>query len=202
LPVSPFAGFAQIDQGTGVSGRIGNNISLKRVTLNLIFYPLPYNATTNARPRPQEVKMWLLYDKESPTSIPQIGNDFIDLNNSSIALSGTLIDMMSSVNKERYIVKYSKVFKLGYSSYEGATSDSNNSQEFANNDFKLNQKFSKDITKYLVQNVKYNDTNADPTSRGLFILFESVNADNGPNENNLQVQNHVSMVVNTVYEDK
>lgn len=176
FPVSPFAGYCQIDQGTGAGNRIGNKIKLKKVKLGLIIYPLPYNVSTNPTPQPVEIRMWLLYDKENPLIVPSLDASFCQLGNSAQALTSQLNDMVAPVNTDRWRVMMSRTFKVGFANFEGS-GVSTAQPYFQNNDFKLNIKRTYDITDHLIKNVQYNDNSSDPMTRGLFAVFEAVNAD-------------------------
>lgn len=199
IPVSPYPAFLAIAQGTSEGSRIGNKIKIKRVSLKGVVFPKPYNATTNAIPQPQQIIMWLLYDKLNSTIIPTIGNDFLQLGSSSTGLFGELVDTWAPVNSDRWKVLTKRVFKIGYAENLG-TGTTPGSANFANNDFKLNQTFKIDCTKYLVKNVKYNDNNTAPTTRGLFWVFTTVAA-NGAVFGSTTVPAELQYSLDCSYED-
>lgn len=174
MPVTPYGASLAINQGVGDSARVGNKITISKLRFKGMIVPLGYNATTNAGPEPQFVKMWLFYDKENPATIPQPGSDFLQANGTASALTGTASDMFAQVNKDRWVVKYEKVFKLGFAQY-GGTGTSAAFQSFANNDFQLSHEFDIDILPMIPKNYIYDDNNAIPETRGLFCAFEVVN---------------------------
>lgn len=167
-----------IVQGTGQGGRIGNSIKTKRLMYRGTFTPLPYSATTNLLPCPAQVKMYIFYDRTDPTAIPSVATNFLQNGGSSRAFSNDLCDLLYPVNTDRYRVLTTRIFKLGYSAYQGDGIDTY-AQAFCNNDFKLNCNFSIDLTKYYPQRVKFDDNNGVPTTRGLFCLVVPFKANGG-----------------------
>lgn len=176
FPVSPSAGALTVFQGITAGTRIGNQIKIKSCVFKGIIFPKPWNAVTNPTPRPLEIKLWIFYDKTNPTAVPDPRNNFFQLGGATVAMQGVLVDNMSPVNTDTYRVLATKSWKVGYGAYEG-TGINANQQAYVNNDFKLNQKFSINLTKHLIQTVKYNDNNSVPTTRGLFAMFQASNAD-------------------------
>jgi len=172
IPLSPRASFIQVDQGTGNGGRIGNTITTKRVHFKGTLTPQPYDVTVNPFPCPVQVKLFIFYDKRDPTNIPTpaLNADFFQFNNSTQGFTNDLVDLWAPINNDCYRVLYSRCFKLGYSNNSG-TGISAGNQSHTNNDFHLNCNFSINITKYLIKNVKYNDNNSIPTTRGLYAMF-------------------------------
>lgn len=162
----------QIAQGTGYSQRIGNSISIRKATFKAVFVPRPYSAGTNPNPVPTVVKLVLFYNRGDNATTPVPRTDFFQFGNSSIDIKGELADIVSPFNTDKYRILATKTFKLGAAFYSGTTADipTNDAwQNYANNDFKLNQIVNWNITKYLVKNVRYNDNNLDPVTRGLWM---------------------------------
>lgn len=178
IPMSPFAAHIQIDQGTGNGGRVGNKIETKRLTFKGSLTTTGYDVTTNPNPQPLVIKMWFFYQKDDNAQITSPRLDMFDNGNASIAMSGLLGDTWRSYNTEKYAFVASREFKLGFADYSG-TGVAVGNQSFANNDFKLYQKFSIDLTKHCPKHVTFNDTNASPTSRVLLMAVEAVYASNG-----------------------
>jgi len=196
--LSPTTGFLQIDQGVGAGQRIGNVIRIKKCMFTFILFPNPYNAVTNPGAIPLEVRMWIFSDKQIPQT-PVVGNEFIQLGGSSTALTGTLVDMTSPVNKDRYQLFRTKVFKLGHSIYNG-TGNNPNEQYNSSNDFKMNVKYSINVTKYMIKTVKFNDTNSQPNSRQLCAMFEPVYANNNV-VGAISVPSSITYTLDLSYED-
>jgi len=168
IQISPGSVATNILQGVADGQRVGNSIKIVKCTFKAIFHPTPYSLATNPDPDPVHVTLILFYDRRTPTQFPIPRTDFFQFNSSTSAILGDLTDNISTVNKDAYRVLASKTFKLGFAKYDG-DSASSAFQAFANNDFKYNKLIDWDVTKYLVSNVKYNDNNGDPTTRGLWM---------------------------------
>lgn len=199
LPVSPYASYLGITQGTNQQSRVGNRIKIRNCWIQGTIHAKPYNATTNPTPAPLHVIMWVLYDKTAPTSIPGPTTDFLQLGSSTSALQNDLMDQWAPVNTDKYRVLTKRIFKIGYAENTGTGSVVGQAY-LANNDFKFSQNFKIYLTKYLVKNVRYNDNNATPTTRGLFLMTTVVQA-NGTNYNTSVVPAEMQYVMNLDYED-
>lgn len=173
FPVSPFAGFGSVTQGTGQGQRIGNRIKLTGASLKFVITPLNYNGVTNTTPQPIDVILWMFYDKEVPSQLPVQGNDFLQLGGAAQALTGTVMDEIAPVNTDQYVLAMRKVYKVGYA-VDAGTGAVAGSQNYANNDYKFAVKRSVNLLKHLIKTVKYDDNNATPTTRGMYCIFEAV----------------------------
>lgn len=173
VPVSPNASYLAISQGTGDGQRVGNRIKIASLKLKGILHPRAYDASTNVQPVPQFVRVWLLYDKQDPNAVPAPTNDFLQSGSTTTSLSSTVGDVISEVNRDRYVVKYDKIFKVGFATYNEA-GVAQTFQNFANNDFKLTQMLEIDITSMIPSTYVYNDNNSSPETRGLYLAMESV----------------------------
>lgn len=180
VPVGFTSSSLDIFQGTGEGQRIGNKIKVKKLTYKGTIVPAPFDATTNTKPRPQQLKVFFMYDKTAPTTKPNPLGDFFQFNNTSNAIANDLADLWAPINTEKYRVLKTKTFKLGYGQFTSGSGGSPADGYFCNNDFKLNCNFSFDLTKYIPQLVQYNDNNSDPTSRGLYAVWVLCSADGGP----------------------
>jgi len=161
-------------QGTGQGNRIGNRVILKNGTFKGCLVPLPYHATTNPVPRPVIVKMVMYYDRSDPLGVPQPFSTgtaaFFQNGNTNQPFLNDLADTWSDINKDRYRVFATKVFKLGAAAYTGSGNSPDN-QGFINNDFKYNGNFKIDFTKMIPKVVQFNDNSAIPTSRSIYCTF-------------------------------
>lgn len=166
-------------QGTGQGNRTGNTINLRKVKFTGCLTPMPYSAA-NPTPCPLMIKMIIFYDKKTPTAapLPNTNGDMLQYGNTTLPFQNRLTDMQSPFNTDRYHICKQKIFKLGYSSYQG-TGINVAAQAQSNNDFKMNHMFSLDITKYCVKRVRFADTATTATTRGLYAYFIPVYADNG-----------------------
>jgi len=101
-------------------------------------------------------------------------NTFFANGNTSIGFLGTLYDLVTPHNKDVVNVHYQRTFKLGHSSYVGVTGGSSATDPKSDNDYKLNHKFTLDITKYLPKRMYFNDTDNGTTSKQVYCVFEAV----------------------------
>lgn len=180
FPLGPDAVGLVVQQGVGQGQRVGNMIKTKRLVFKGSIVPLPYDSTFNTIPVPMQVKMWIFYDRTTPTVQPNVpaANDFFQNGNTTKGFQGDLTDLWSPVNTDRYRVLTTRTFKLGFADYNG-TGATPSFQQFANNDFKLNANFSVDLTKYYPQIVKFNDNGTTPTTRGLWCMMTYAPATGG-----------------------
>lgn len=175
-PLSLQPGSLLCHQGAGQSERIGNKITIVRNTWKGCIYPTIWDGTFNSFPRPIEVKLWIFVDKTMPTSLPLPAQDFFEDDNSVSGFTGTLPDLFLPVNKGKYNVLYSRIFKVGCANYQGTNNEPNRSY-FANNDYKFNCKFSINLAKLQPRNVVFNDDSSSPLSRHTYAMFCPVYAD-------------------------
>lgn len=173
-----------INQGTSQSQRVGNRIRVKSLWFKGVLAVLPYDATTNPNPRPTQVKMVFFYDKTNPNSLP---NPFaggaagpFQGGGGTNNFQNDLVDMVMPFNTDRYRILATRTYKLGYSQYAGTAASAANQtayQAYSNNDYRLNYQISMNLTKYYPKMLRFNDNNAIPTNRGLYVMFFYANAD-------------------------
>jgi len=179
FPISPYQGFANAAQGTSQGTRIGNQLTIKSAKIKLIFHQKPYNATTNLTPAPLLLKVITFYDKLDTAALPP-NLPLLYQNGASATdpdAQGSSIDLLKAYNTDRYVVKSTKIIKLGWSIYNTIVGGQSTYQYHANNDFPMFNTYTLDYTKHLVKTVKYNDAVASPTSRGLFMAIFVMGAD-------------------------
>lgn len=200
INVAPDAALAPvIAQGTGQGDRVGDKIRVKKATFSGSIFPFNQSGTVNAVPQPVYVVMWILYDKTNPTSIPD-ATGLIQFGDTSLSPSGTLRDLNSVSNLDRYRVFHKQIFKVGYQSNtgNGAAPAFGN---YANNDFLLSSTFNIDITKFLPAVITYNDANNAPTSHGVYVIMEFVNYNNGSIGANDYIKANYQYCVDIKYTD-
>jgi len=172
-----------IPQGTGQGQRIGNKIQTVSHTFKGTLCPLPWNASTHPDPRPMHVKMWIFYDKTDPTAAPNpITNGFFQNGDSVTGFTNDLLDHVRPVNTDRYCVLATRSFKVGFSQYAGTATTTGNQtayQAYSNNDYKLSCNFSVNLTKHQIKQIRFNDTNNEPTTRRMFCMWQPVDAAGG-----------------------
>ena len=173
IPVSPQAGTLDVTQGVGQGQRIGNTIRVKKLTMKGVLFPAPYSILTNFAPKPVEVKFWFCYQRNDPFKQPTNYASFFQNGSSSSNFTGNLLDMVKVTNKDTFRVMKTRTFKLGFDAYTVAGADTYQ-QSYQNNDFKMNHKFSFDLTKYIPKIMKYVDGYTAVTTRGLYLVVEAV----------------------------
>lgn len=179
FPLGPSSSFSMIiNQGTSQGSRVGNRIRTKKLVVKGTLRQFGQNASTNTNPKPVQVKIWIMYDKENPSiePNPKGEGDFFQLGGTSASFQNNLTDLWATVNSDRYRVLATRQFKLGYHAYP-ANAASGNAQYYGNLDFNMNCNFSIDCTKFYPKDVRFNDNNASPITRGLFMLIHYVAAD-------------------------
>lgn len=200
-PMMPYTGYITIPQGVTQGTRTGNQVKVRRVTLNYALHPLQYNATTNPTPQPIEVLMYLGNIKRAKGDIPAPPDfsNLFQLGGTSTAPTGTIIDTCFEINKDFWDIKKAWSHKLGYANYDG-TGTSGNFQRYANNDFKLSVVRRLDITKLCPANLKFDDSNTTVQGNNLFLFYQAVSA-NGNSLSATQQVAKINYFITITYED-
>lgn len=178
-PLTPYSGYYSISQGSAVSEREGNAIRVTSAILRMNIIPNPYNVTTNPNPTPCMVRIWFLTYKPQSTVPPPSASvygasaTFLDNGATNSGLTGTFSDLQYPVNKDVFTVHGYRTFKVAPSIYEG-TGAQPTYGNFGNNDFKLCQLFTVNVTKYFPKIIRWDDTVADPTSKNVSMLVQPI----------------------------
>lgn len=115
-PMLPYLGYMSIPQGVTQGTRIGNQVKVKKLMLNYVLRPTPYDAVFNPSTVPFHVNMFLGYVNDVPGLIPT-NTDLASLfqsGASSIAPVGTLRDLISVINTDYWTIKKRWSHKLGF----------------------------------------------------------------------------------------
>jgi len=201
-PILPYTGFGNsLLQGVGAGSRIGNQIKVRRVTLNYILRPTGYNVSNNPFPQPTHIQLFLGYVKGVPGEIPSSGdfNNLFQAGNTVQAPTGLLNDLVTEINKDYWVIKKRWTHKLGFSNYQG-TGGAVDSQYLANNDFKLNILKKLDITKLCPKVLRFNDNNGTVSGTNLFFFYSAMNASGGA-MTSLVTPCNITYWINMEYED-
>lgn len=180
-PNASLGSIYQMVQGVGQQQRVGNAVSPSKIIFRGIMAPNPYNPSSNPTPNPVMIRMYILSTKRnvpgsSVAEIYNICNNTIFANgNASLGMLGTLYDVITPINTDVVTCHFMKTFKLGYENYSGVTGGADTGQTKASNDYKLNQRFSLNLTKYFTKVWKFNDNDGSTTSRQLYAVFQPVN---------------------------
>lgn len=201
-PIFPTSASLVIPQGSGAGDRLGNVITTRRLSLKYILYPIGRNNSTNPQPYPKEVIIWIGYLRGTRTITPA-STSFINLfqdGNTANSPFSDLWDVMMPVNKDVFHICTSIRHKIGNSivvDFDGTVKE----QSFgANNDFKLNETRSLNLSKYLGNKVRFDDSTVDSTS-GLYMWMTAVNANNELDYSQAQASVGMSYILTYDYED-
>lgn len=180
IPLGLQPGALVLNQGTGQGQRVGNKVSISSATFKGTVFPAQYGAATNVSPHPMQIRLWIFYDKENPTSnpLPDSG-DFFQSGNIAAGFSNGLADLWRPINTDRWRILASRTFKLGYAAYSGTGSNAD-PQFYSNNDFKLNQNFSINFAKLIPKLATFDDNVGDAMQRQCYAMFCPFYADGTP----------------------
>jgi len=176
IPVSPFSFGMQIDQGVSQDQRIGNKIRPVKTTLDLLMTPWSQDATNNVNPTPVTVRI-VVFSRKDTNDYPTNLADFFQLGSTSTAPTSNGFDLIRHVNRDEYTPYLDTQVKLGTAEWSVGIGDTPNKGNYANNDFSSNCRVSLDISKYIPSTVLYNDNNAQPSSRSVFVAWFAVRSD-------------------------
>lgn len=176
--LSPTAAGLSITQGATSAQRVGNRIRIAKAVLRIALSPNAYDATNNLLPCPSNVTMYVVSNKTTPATMldPQYTGNFFRLGTTILGMSGSNTDKDMPINTEDWTLYYKRNFKIGYAAAVMTPGLSLANQGYANNDFLGSASFSLDVTKWMPAIVHYDGAGADPTTRMLYVVFESVNA--------------------------
>lgn len=193
IPLTPYSGYLQIQQGVKNGERLGNKVKLSKFKLRLSVLPRIYSATNNPCPRPVILKVWLVTMKEGAgTTKEDLGtiaasNWLQAASGLNIALSGSMIDLVYPYNTEALTIHKAWEFKIGrmtmtWGDTGGAPAGSQmaGNSYFANNDFKSYGHMSVDITKYLPKNWTWDENLTYYNGKPYYVVFDCVPADGVP----------------------
>lgn len=179
-PLTPnSASYMTIVQGTSQGTRIGNTINTVKGTINMVFYPALYDATTNPIPEPMEMRFLVLKIKDQSRTMDGIAaSDFFQNGVSSVPLSGRLEDMIAEVNTDVFVVYADFIRKQGAASNTGTGLDANR-MNYANNDYKYNVMVKRTFTPpVLAKKISFNDNTALPYSAQTYLVILLASASN------------------------
>lgn len=154
-------GSVQISQGDADGARVGNSCRTKSARLKVLMQPNILNAA------PVILQLFVGYIKQVPGTLPSAFSltQIFDMGSSVAAADGTPTSLMWNINRDYFtIIHYSKT-KLG---------GSNTSALASNNDFPA--LVMKTINLKTFNGVlKFNDNNANPTNKQLYLFANWVN---------------------------
>lgn len=189
--LSPSATDVLITQGVGQGNRIGNKITIKKAVVRGILYP-----NDEGDEKPLEVNAYICNMKMANTISEVrtvIENQFFQDGNNELPLTGTLPDYILQPNNDVLTMHKRMCYKLG-------VAQNGTNVNFINNDFKYNQKFNIDVTKYLKKTYTFNDTVGDPIDPYVCLIFSPTPADNILNGEGAQTC-YLDLCIQIDYED-
>lgn len=171
-PISLSVPFSNITQGVTESGRIGNEIRLKKWIVKGYFTPV--TGEVNAICEEQIIiSHFIGYRRDyQPITNTLIRADLFNTGTTYTGASATFIDSLYDINKDNYVILWRRTYKMGTST---------NAANLANNDYKLTQHFKVDLCRhgFKDRSVKYNDTvvtTSDAKINGVYMWSLVMNA--------------------------
>lgn len=179
LNVTPLYLFPSV-QDASQAGRIGNQICVRKLKVNYILWPTPYDPNLNPEPRPQEVMITFGRLKRCKNEMPT-ATDFTryyDMGSSAFPPTGDIRDCISQVNMDLFTVFATRRHKIGTANYQGDNSTNPKPDQYwANNDFKYNHQGSIVLTKHMNKVQKFDDVNSSYGTSQVYMWANTVNAD-------------------------
>jgi len=183
LGVEPLYYFPPSQNAT-INGRIGNQITVKKLSVRYILWPTPFDVNLNPEPRPQEVMIYFGRLKANKMLTPdaQSFQRFYQQGTTANAPTGDLRDCISIVNSDLFTIFATRRHKVGTGSYLGdntASSGGDPSQQYyVNNDFKYNVMGTIDLTKHMTKKQTFDDDSFPQTGVSqVYMWAQSINAD-------------------------
>jgi len=166
-----------IPPGSRISNRVGNEVRVKNGYIRGHVNLLPYNETTNNKPLPCYVKMWVCSGKLMNTillSSTNISTTFFEAGGSSAGFQGNMLDIDLSPNKDMWTVHYTKTVKLGAGYVVSTGSPVSGGSYFDNSPMSVPFQFN--FGKKL-GTLKYEEDITSATNRNMFLVFQVVPCD-------------------------
>jgi len=166
-----------IPPGSRISNRVGNEVRVKSGYIRGHVNLLPYNLTTNNKPLPCYVKMWVCSGKLLNTILlgsTNISTTFFEVGGSSAGFQGNMLDMELSPNKDMWTVHYTKTVKLGAGYVVSTGSPVSGGSYFDNSPMSVPFQFNFGKKLGLL---KYEEDITSATNRNMFLVFQVVPCD-------------------------
>lgn len=172
-------------QGPEQGNRIGNSITPVKWTMKGALFCAP----TSTIPMLVRVYIFKMVDGyQLPSTGGAVPSDFFQSGSFTSAPNNTISDNFKAINKDKYKVYKSEVFKVGVSS----------TANYQNNDFKILNTFNYNLLKYQNHKFKFNDANTIPQNAGLYMAFTCCDMDDTPIQPNAL---RIAYEINGEYED-
>jgi len=164
-------------QGDEQNERIGNKITHKSAVLKGSLVMRDYSSLSNSRQLDQLVTIVVYkvrnYIAGTNPTYANLFSRFFQLGNSATTFTNTPIDHLRRFNKDLIQVKAVRHFKMGYSTTVtgGTASGGVGSQPVPNNDFKYQQFFKINCTKFLKKTQMFDDNSGASDARNDNLFF-------------------------------
>lgn len=173
----------QLSQGTGSTGRIGNQVRVVKNVIKGFVNIKPYDATINTMNCPYQVKIYVFSIKTYTNFLGDMvysnWAQFFRINNADTGFYGTMLDMIMPVNDEIFTLHTTRTFQLSSAPFLVGNGTSN--QGYSSPSGRWSVPFSIDVTKY-ARILKYDDnTSARVTNKSLIIAAQVVKQDGSTN---------------------
>ena len=173
-------------RGPDEGQRIGNSVSTRKNYFDFCAVLKPWNASTNANPRPLYLTAWVVSIRGGSyaTTVVDveglITSRFFNSGTSYQGFSDSVLDQIRTVNEDVFTLHAKKTYKLGNASTfasgaGGATPTS--AQGYTNNDFSIVVKDRIDLTKFTPRTIRYNDGDILSYNNQKWLFFTMSNCD-------------------------
>lgn len=164
-------------QGSTAYNRIGNKVKVISARIRAVVNILPYNAINNPLSTAVLVKVWLVTHSSVATNLiasTDIYTTFFDQSGGSSGFQGNPLDMVFTVNPEKWTVIEERQFKLGASTASSAGPVGTGGYY---DNSPMSQTIDMDFTKAFKSQLLYNDTTNVATNNCVFLILQAVYAD-------------------------
>lgn len=166
-----------VSQGVGQGERIGNSINIKKAIVKGVFYP---DTEAEGGPRLVDVNVYILRARTANNLndvYQTINTKMFQDGNTDVPLTGVLMDNVLPINKDAVILYKHVIRKVGFQQVTSLVSGTG-AVTLPNNDYKVNNHFTIDCTKYVNKAQKFNDASDFPTNELTWLMFSPVPASN------------------------
>lgn len=188
-----------LGQSADVSARIGNQIKVVKGIIKVCFNILPYNATTNNQNYPYWVKVWLVRDLKLTGQLATMDStafgQFFRGNGVSLGFQSNCLDTTLDVNKDRFRVLYSRLFKLGTS---GHVSGADNANGWFDNSSVCKQ-LTIPWSKHCKKQLKFDDGTGYPINENIYMVIQCIPCDGTNSAGKTPIEMHYTNTCH--YED-
>lgn len=181
-----------LSQSTGEGDRVGNRITIKRITLMIAIQML---STAPSASTPKYVDLFVYKQKKYNIGLPPAADigKFLQVGNAADQYNGQIFDGLREVNSDLFTIKARKRFLM----VNSTTVSNINGQ--GNMPSAISLKL--DITKFIKKLLKYNDTETTPVNDNLLLAIATTNIDATASTPIVENTGQYSYVVSYQYED-